>query len=569
MNGFRHLMDVATPPAGKVLRGGLWFTYDLDLSVVSAHVAPRLVDLHVADTAERRRRTAAFTFGEGEDRPKLVVVADGRRLHRGPGLPWMRIVPVRGRIQHAKFGLLEFASLDGHSISHRAFVTSANLTRGGVSRNAEFLVVDERVSTSKSPCLEGDLVDALRRFVKSLSDDEVSEPDQRAISQLVERFAAGHPAPSKTVVHSLDAQRPLLGHGASADRIAIVSPAFSSGTAKLVDLLEKAGLSRNTEVVWTLDGQSGEAPAVPHDLWGKLRDGRSAQLRVYQGGGRRLHAKFLSITRSGVSEAVAGSANFTSRGLGGVNRELALRYCAKSEKVELLLSELPSDIYMGEPAAAAKEPWTGDERPLLLPIIVAFAARRDHGRLVGRLEVTVPEGSKVKLKSEGRWYSPEELGEVTLGTGLIEVKLESAGNPVLVPIDLGGVEADLWAEPSERERSVNTELDFLVDLLRRLSAHRTASPAYKATGGNHQQVNDDDKYLERLTQPLVLLARHRDGLLKRASREELGAFLDELSSRLLSYKWDEVVERPIADALFGLPSKSPSPLLQALRKSFQ
>jgi hypothetical protein len=480
----------------------------------------------------------------------------------------MRIVPVHGRIQHAKFGILEFASVDvGYPIRHRTFVTSGNLTRGGVSRNQEFLVVDERASTSKSPCLEGDLVDALRRFVKSLGDDEVSEPNRTAIRRLVEHFAAGHPTPSKTVVHSLDAQRPLLGRGGPADRISIVSPAFASGTAKLVDLLEKAGLGHNTEVVWTLDAGSGEAPEVPRDLWEKLCDGRSAQVQVYRGDGRRLHAKFFSITRSGTSEALAGSANFTDRGLNGVNRELALRYRARSEKVERLLSALPSDLYTGELAAAAKEPWTRDERPLLLPIIVALAARRDHGRLVGRLEVTVPNGSKVKLKWEGRWYEPEELGEVTLGTGLIEVKLESTRTPVWVPIDLGGVEADLWAEPSELERSVDPELDFLVDLLRRLLAHRVATPlAHKPKGGNHKQVDNDDKFLERLTQPLVLLARHRDELVKRIGREELGAVLDELSKRLPDYKWTAALERPIADVLFDLPSKSPSSLLQALRR---
>lgn len=584
------LLDVATSPPGMALEHGVWFTHDLDMQIVADHIAPLLTGQMVRDVAERRRRAAAFEFSHKEGGPpQLLVVADGRRMTSGPAVRWLRVVPVHGRVQHAKFGLLVFRSTDRSERRVRAFVSSANLTKGGSASNLEFLVAEDRSKGGSTPTLAGDLVGALHAFVLAAerSAGDVRAGDAAELRSTWQRLSKMTGRPAGLVRHSLDQQRPLLPPSTNgpADRVDIVSPAFAAPSdSAVVDEVLGSHLSPRTTVVWHIGADPDGRIRVPRAAWTALRAMSSASVAVVGSEDeqhRPLHAKVIAVTRAGNVSATAGSANFTSRGLGGRNRELVVAWSCPARSWTLI-DDLGSAPHSGRPLFTTRTAERGGDASITLPVVTAVSVGADeHGTLWGRLDVDtsgLPSGVTVEVKVAGRWRSIAQLAgkDVPLGAALVAVRLTSRSGDVVtvdVPVDLSATPADLWLVRGDRELATNPELDDLLDLIRRGAAPRQA-PA--DTGGspraNGTGPGADDKYLQRLDQPLVLLARHHSALREADTTEALDRTLRRFATALETYRWNPQVEDGIARVLLDLPgpggTRRPkgSKLLQALQK---
>ncbi len=584
------LLDVATAPPGMALEDGVWFTHDLDMQVVADHVAPLLTGQMVRDVAERRRRAAAFEFTHKEGGPpRLLVVADGRRMTSGPAVRWVRVVPVHGRVQHAKFGLLVFRAADRGERRVRAFVSSANLTRGGSASNLEFLVAEDRPKGGSAPTLAGDLVVALHAFVLAAerSEGDVRGADASALRSAWKWLSTMSGRPAGLVRHSLDEQRPLLppSDQGPAGRVDIVSPAFAAPTdSAVVDKVLASHLSPATTVVWHVGADPDGRVRVPKAAWSALRGASSTTLALVGSDGdqrRPLHAKVLAITAAGTVTATAGSANFTSRGLGGRNRELVVVWTCPARSWTLI-DELGSTPHHGRPLFTTRTVERGGDVSVVLPGVTAVSVGADeHGSLWGRLDVDttgLPRGATVEVKVAGRWRSVAQLAgkDVPLGAALVSVRITSRSGDVVtvdVPVDLSATPPDVWLVRGDREVVTNPELDDLLDMIRRSTAPRQEP---NVTGGtprtNGNGPGADDKYLQRLDQPLVLLARHHASLRGAETAEALDRTLHRFASALDEHRWNPRVEDRIARVLLDLPgpggSRRPkgSKLLQALQK---
>jgi len=574
-----NLLEVAQAPAGTSLARGIWFTHDLNLQVVANHIASALVDTHVADGAERLRRTLAFRTMLSP--PELVVVADGRRMHSGPGIPWIRIVPVFGRVQHAKFGVLEFAHhRPGKANILRAFVTSANLTRNGVATNREFLIAEQRTVAATSPSLLGDLVHAIREFINSVDDDEVAPAKRQSIDAVLSHFANRRPHRLGAIRHSLDAKRPILPErirSQVADEVDIVSPPFASGTdARVVTHYLAPWLQRDgtTTVRWHVDREDDGRALLPRAAWQQLRRRSDTTAFIIDDTSkpqRRLHAKLIALSTQARTFHLAGSANFTSRGLGGLNRELVVWWSTK-RSANVVVTGLPSHQSLKAPRFTQHQDQPPDERRAAVPELrVVFATRNADGSLVGRIELAVLPGriGPVQVRIAGRWRPVSALTTelVPLGAGLLLFRFPS--HRVLnVPVDLSAIEPDLWLQPGDRSVDSDPDLQALEALLGELaSRHRARSR--EAWGSNRRGLTGaDDRYIEALTQPLVKLARYRHALREKPSAqlEEILAGIDDLFVDRGNL-WDPKVEGEIARTLLGLPTSRRSLLLNAVREA--
>ena len=579
MGEWRHLLDVARAPSGRPLARGMWFTYDLDVEMLSRHVAPALVDINVAQRGERYRRTAGFQRPDGAD-PQLIVVADGRpgRMSNGPGLRWAQIVPIRGRTQHAKFGILEFrGATDAATI--RCFVSSANLTANGIGRNREVLLVEERTlkSTLTSPSLFGDLLDAVRVLAQSLSAGEASLQSRKAIDEFLNCFDAQSPK-AGLVRHSLDRTRRILPprptHEPTASEVDIVSPAFAApGDEKVVDLLAP-WLAASTALRWHIGANKQGLPVVPAGAWRALKRKCTPNLCAVAESDepdnetesrRPLHAKLIALSGKDGVRVLAGSANFSYRGLGGRNRELSLWWSEPAGTD--VLDGLPSAPAPGPPTttkAMSREPDV--TLVTLSDVRIVHAAQDSEGMLVGRLEVIggSPKDPPVGIRIGNHWYPIADLANLVfhLGTALISIRHRS-GIESKVPIDYSGVPPALWLQRRDVDRVVDPDLQVVLDVIRVAADHRSRQLLALHTGG--PLPPSPDKYLTQLAQPLVQLARHRHELAKQKDGEELERALEDFRSSLPRQKWNPDVEEKIARVLLGLDTAPTTRLLTALK----
>ena len=576
MSRFGSLMDVATAPSGMALEKGLWFTHGVDLQLVADHLSPALVGESLRDVGARRRRAASFEFPD-KRRPHLVIVADGRHLIPGPAVPWVRVMPVHGRVQHAKFGVLVFNDLDKSKRRVRAFVSSANLTAGGLSTNHEFLIVEDRAPGTAQPTLAADLVNALHAFL----DGTVAKPgdlrgaDRHTLMILRRQMQALVGPRAGLVAHSLDGCRQLVptANGA-ATRIDIVSPAFAApADSDVVTKCLDRHLDGSTRVSWYLGSRPDGTVAVPKAAWTALRTAANrAEIKIVgadEKPHRPLHSKLLAFTRDGSVDVVAGSANFTSRGLEGRNRELVVRWRAGGKSFDLLdrLNSVPLE---GKPSYTTRAEAPPDERSLPLPVIsVEYVEPDEDGSIGGVLRVTdVPRGTRVEVRVGRVWRTVEQLEElvVPLGAALIQVRLTRAGTTTtaMVPVDYSGTRPGIWILSSDRDTEVDSELDSLLSIVRRAAREQRATTTTRAPGSGEAGPSQEDRYLQRLQQPLVLLARYREQLAELEAPQELESALERFDTSLPSEQWNPAIEGRIARHLLGLSTGPASRLLKAM-----
>lgn len=552
------LMDrLFEPPNGWTFTRGVVLTHDCNWAHLTDAVAPALVGCTDGSPTVRRRAAQAVPGAQ------LWVLADARRTSGGPLHPWARLVPVGGRRLHAKVGILEFGSGNGRR-RYRGWVTSANLTHSGTSRNLELALVDECTATDRSPRLVADLAVALEALLGSA---EVTTADRRSVRSAVRSLRRGMTArPTGGLIHSLDAERPIVdglpraaGH---ADRIVIVTPAFAAasdsvpadlmapwiGDATRVELITQAGtdgtLRFSAAVLGGLRALAGSGSVtvstVPLDPVG--------QGEVQ----RRLHAKLVATVHGEVARVLVGSANFTAPGLSGRNREAVVAVEMSAAELEALLDHVSAEPHRGRfgvPPPPAPEP--SEPVPLVrATFTVDTRFPFEPANLVGRLEVVAEEGTIRSVSYDGtplcEWRSrPVAIRE---DLGWIEVEVDLDGRRFLVRVQLAieGLDdqPDYWP-PVDRPNGPD-ELQRLLGTLRLATrrGRRSGDGAPSSVDATTGEASDD-KFVIPLEQRLVLLARYRERVAPtfRANWEARRARLESLLSPH---------ELLIAAALFGL-----------------
>lgn len=332
--GFSFLERVAKPPhLYPRFAGGFWTTHDYDGFVVADSVAPRLANSREHGTS-RARKIARAKQPPGE---LFVVHAALPTNTVGPLLPpWIRRVELGGRRMHAKFGVLRFQDQAGKRVLWRAFVASANLTRGGCFRNHEVCLVEETTNRKK--------VGLAQELIAAFS---VLEIDASLRGVVLKSLGLRPAARLRRVVHSLDKPRDLLEAGfgqkrsgtdrLKADLAVVVSPGY--GTDNCPEPAKRLApyLQEDASVYLTTGRRAGEAPRYSRAVisalskmgfdpvvWAIDEFEEEKDKTTH----RMLHAKAISLVHERGVATLLGSANFTAQGLCGVpngNRELMVR----------------------------------------------------------------------------------------------------------------------------------------------------------------------------------------------------------------------------------------------------
>lgn len=256
--------------------------------------------------------------------------------------------------------------------------------------------------------------------------------------------------------------------------------------------------------------------AVPEQLPDEAPDGEGdAPLRT-----RPLHAKLLALVDGeGTVNLLAGSANFTSRGLGGRNREVMVDAALPEETFDVWLARLGAVEWRGAPAApSADEDAAVPEVPLSRLVTARFEPAAGvtcaQQRWPGVLHLDwqhAPEEVVYERRSGARvplaiWK--EQALELDGARRGLQVKVDRCW--INIPIDVVLPEGDdgFWTvelrEPDERP---DDELWMLLADLRR----RPSSSGAKGAGAGRGAASDDGFHLP-LDQRLVRLARARGAL---------------------------------------------------------
>jgi hypothetical protein len=566
------VLDLCRPPHGFVYRTGIWLSHDVDMAMVADTVAPVLADTSDPDPQRRRRLAAAAREGDAE----LVVLGRASRLWQVTAFPWATFVPVGGRVQHAKCGVLQFAKPSSSKRITRAFVTSANLTRGGLS-NREVLVWEEAGSQKTGPTLARDLIRVMRTLTVSLSDES-----RGRVRSVLKALAAGLPSssPAGCIVESLSNSQPLLAGIATkaskpADRLVIVSPPFAGDAdhKAAVHLLPWVQLGTRVDVYTGVEAEHGATlhpscrPAFSSAVLEMLAAASGAKVQVwgvptYDTDGRRrpLHAKVIAAVHGDSATVVAGSANCTGRGLGGENRELVVRQDWPLQRLEAWIGELDAIRFDGEVESPAPR-----EEPNALPaalVEVTASFVPDSGQRVGRgkwrgtLRLGPPDrpgalrilyrGARVPNRSEQHFVLWEREAWLTAVVGKSERR---------VPIVVHALDPDFWETSPDSEDGEDPVLLALLRALRPSSTPQSSHQGSQAGDGAGLGTGLDDRYRIEPRQALTLFARKRVQL-----REWLTDGLGSGGKDL----FPEEAERRVAEALLGSSPQSSSTLLGSL-----
>ncbi len=556
------VLDVFRPPAGYRFKRGVLLTHDCNWQHVTDTIAPTLAGCEDS-SALVRRRTAQATPGV-----RLIVVADGRQAVSGPGHTWARLVRVGGRRQHAKAGLLEFVSPNGHRVV-RAYVGSVNLTPSGTSRNHELLVMDERNGKAPAASIVADVAAMLASAVKHLEIPAVHQHELRSTVLAIRKGLKA--AKTKAVGHSLDEPRSLLdalGTPQPAEQVVIVSPAFAAASDSGVATALGPWISNATKV--TLITQAGRDGVLRFSESAltelrRLAGARNVGVRAVPfdddpGPQRRLHAKLLAVVTDGEARVLVGSANFSTPGLLGSNREAVVALTVPVAQLEQLLGELPHDTHHGP--VGKQKPFTWDSTSPT-PLVVATLEPDPTvpiapNNLIGWLHLDSAGLEVVRVVYDGNVLADWRRHPIAVrdDIGVITVVVDVAGTevPVVVPLEFEVPDEQLATWPTGDSFKPLTDLERLLGTIRvtARATKRPSKPNSAPSGGN-----SDDKFVIPLQQRLVLLARYR-----RQVAPLVRAYWhsdQKLLSRLL-----DPDELRLATALFGLDPEAPTKLLASL-----
>jgi hypothetical protein len=559
------VIEVFRPPAGYRFRRGVVLTHNCSWEHVTDTIAPALAGCEDRSPLVRRRSAQAMAGMH------LLVVADGHESAGGPGHTWARLVRAGGRRQHAKVGLLEFSSSKGHRLV-RSYVASANLTPSGTARNRELLVVDEQGAAATAPSLVADVAGALAVAIKHL---EVPGPHRRELRASVAAIRKGLKAgPTGALVHSLDKPRSLLdalGAPCVAKRVVVISPAFAAASDAGVAAALAPWIASGTEV--TLITQCGDdgvlrfSEAALAELR-RLAGARNVAVRAVpldtEGGEpgppRRLHAKLVAVVSGDNARVLVGSANFSSPGLLGSNREAVVALTMSSAELDDLLGEVPHHPHRGPVGKQLSAAW--DDTSPVPPVVASFEPDPTvpiaPDNLIGWLHIDSGGLDVVQVVYDGNVLADWRRHPIAVrdDVGFITVVVDLDGDEVAieVPLELRLTDEQLAEWPTREGSEPLTDLERLLGTIR-VTARSPRDPS--APGMPASWGNGDDKLVIPLQQRLVLLARYRPQVapLFRAywhsDRQRL--------SRLL-----EPDELRLATALFGLDEEPPSALLRSL-----
>jgi len=354
------LLSVFEPPPAFSFQSGLMMTHDLNWGALVDEVAAALCRVEEADLHRRRRRLRAQKDLE------LRVLYAGDRFAGGPHLHWATAIPIAGRRLHAKAGLLRFVADEGIATCFRAYVSSANVTPGGLGSNRELVVWDDLTGNRKTH-LARDIADAFRVLVNAALHDVDGNPDQlrmvrRWLLNLTgKKGRLANVRPTGMVTHSLAASGLLLAKHlyTESDRTVIVSPAFASKTNPVAHTDLESVLVSSAVVHLVVPADSAGTPHFSRAALNKLKK-QVPKVRVFSvpesdpsvlgepGPSRVLHAKLIGTTRGNLTALLIGSSNFTSPGLTGQNRELLVRVQTTPKQLQDLMDGLRASEFEGE-----------------------------------------------------------------------------------------------------------------------------------------------------------------------------------------------------------------------------
>lgn len=554
------LAQVAVPPPGFSFCGGFWVTHDYNGFAVCDSVTPRLARCKKPGTAGARRLARTKPV-DGE---LLILSASLPTQVVGPLLPpWCRWVALGGRRLHAKFGVLGFT--DGQRRCWSAFVTSANLTLSGLLRNVEVLVTEE-TSEREGKSLAHELVTALHALVGSTAQRE-------ELTARVERLGLPVGAPLRRVHHTLDAPRSMLAQafeGLRSRRCVIVSPPYGNNEASAPARELNKFLARNATVDVVTGKAAGKAPRFSAQVLDEFRKyGREVSvwgIREDAAEGRRpLHAKVLALAaEDGRMRVLAGSANFTTSGLLGKNRELGVLLDVDGDEFWSWDAQLGAQLW-SKKVADADDSAVPEAQLVEVGVTARFHCRAGQtgaqSTFDGELELAwageVPTGAC--YSDRVLEVVPRQPLSLREDLAALQVTLRD-GREETIPIAFEAPASDpgFWTRTKPKVPDADEE-DFLVWLRwRKQEASAGVAKGAQTAGGSA-----GDRFTLLLKQPLVRLARHRAHLADLNVPE-----LDRIVAELKEMKVDEP-QMQVARTLLAPRNQSGSPapsseLLEAL-----
>ena len=518
------ILDLIRPPDGYRFSQGVWVTHDLCTGALVDLVLPALAGIGVAERRVRRSAPSALLGAH------LVVIAAADRItYRAmPPNALVTTVGVPGRRLHAKFLVLQYDRLEdspklkGATAKRiwRAIVTSANLTKGGLTRNREVWGhQDTRSTAGAAKSLSRDLVPLARSLLVGLAKT-LTLPMARAMVDLIEVELPAGTSKSGRVAHSLGSVPRaglLSGTGLTASaarRVGIVTPAFATESStgavepfgRMIDRAQ-VDLFVATDLT-SREIKAGAAVAFSNSVVEQIRV-RAHTVHVWavpvdelaDDGTpvrRPLHAKaILIVDQSNTLHVLAGSANLTTRGMTGSNRELFVHDVVPgdgSAAFNIAVKPLNA-IRLPDEKLALVPPKIVDDLPLMVSVplgIGAFFTPRmgsnaGMGRIPGELylsgNLTGVTGVRCGVVgSYSEWpLKVEEFQDVTLNTDQpgLQVCVQNSWRDVAVTITTD-LDDEFWAaEAIER-----TESRQLPDSLRRLFGDLAESVRNERTNAN-------------------------------------------------------------------------------------
>jgi hypothetical protein len=522
----RPLLELCEPPAGTIFTCGAWVTHDLSHDAVASLLAPTLVGVESSAPLRRRQEARA-----AENR-QLLVFAAHDRVHGGPHLPWATIIRVKPPRLHAKFAVLQFKKEHSDEVITRAIVMSANLTRGGLTKNRE-LVVWEDFRGSRN---DGTLATALIRELRVLQT-ESGLPTSNETITLLSRHAPKS-ATNEEIYSTVGTRRRLLApldHLGPVDEIVIVTPAFagesSTGPAEALRpfVSSETRVSIYAEASSLTETSRSTSFDIPFSstVLAELRK-MAKEVRLFgvprfvshdRPDGlieRRLHAKMIALVKDEEARLLVGSANLTSPALNGDNRELMVEVLGTRTWLEELLESLDARAHSGSITTPGVTAPAADVEPL--PEITArfemdFGQRASSSQWVGTLFLEWDEGQppsrleylcrpcEITEQQRFKLYETQSYLAVFFGDkrGTVEI--------AVVPPSVPGFWQALEPVDPVEARDVGF-MRLLFDLRRASVGGRRGS----AIAGERTKKASTDKFDLPLTQRLVLLARNRKRL---------------------------------------------------------
>lgn len=522
----RTVLDAVRPPEGFAFTGGIWLTHDLSISAVNRFLLPALAD-HVPDGGTAFRSAppslppGGLTVVAARDHVNLDAAACDR----------VQVVPVDGRLQHAKLAVLIYQRVQRTSGNRRAtglvrtLVTSANLTTGGLLSNREILLVDDAPRNGRSQYLFPGALRAIKALARDVGDRGLRS-FLGDVEADVESWGPPLPTTAPGLLHSLHKQPvkpfPVTAFGKrKAAEVLLVSPAFAADDSPVADALIPFLDSATTVHLVVGHGDSGQV-AVPQRLLSDLRK-RAARVVVYAterddpaiDRDRHLHAKAIICTYpDGTTRAMIGSANLTVEGLYGHNREAVVvtdwSRSISEHLIDLSAHVVPQEQIVGTGAGAPRDP-SAIELPPVQVLLVP-----DHDQHAGMAWIdgtfatdTLPAGTTFVVVVDGQEYEFAQH-DFRMPNGQCQVFAVINGERRPVIVTLQPMDDDFWLRAPSDSRAQPP--DPLLALLRAdLSRPRLNGPAPSLTSSGRATAQDDGFTLP-LDSRLLALAKYRHKL---------------------------------------------------------